>query len=141
MKFSYWKEPADPSGAHPGRKSVLRPRVPVRLRHKDYFVDLLALLDSGADDCLFPIEVARLLGLELKPSNTHRYGGIGEGEVTATFGTVTIEVGGWPFSLYAGFSDAASVVPILGQNGFFSLFEVKFNLNKEAIELKPIKGA
>jgi hypothetical protein len=49
------------------------------------------------------------------------------------------EVVGWPFELYAGFTDSPSVVPILGQHGFFSLFEVKFNLSKEEIELKPIK--
>ena len=42
------------------------------------------------------------------------------------------------FPLYAGFSDAPSVVPILGQAGFFDRFEVKFNKPKETIELKFI---
>lgn len=107
---------------------------------RDQFVDLLALIGSGADDCLFPVEVARILGLKLDPANAHVYGGIGEGEITAIFGTVTLEVGGWAFSLYAGFSDAPSVIPILGQNGFFNLFEVRFNLGKEVVELKQMKG-
>jgi hypothetical protein len=40
--------------------------------------------------------------------------------------------------LYAGFSDAPSVVPILGQAGFFDRFEVKFNKPREMIDLKFI---
>jgi len=95
----------------------------------------LALVDSGADDCLFPLDVAQFLGLPLDPTKTHRYGGIGQGSITAVFETVTLQVGGWSFPLYAGFSDASSVVPLLGQNGFFDLFEVRFNLPKAVIEL------
>jgi hypothetical protein len=139
MKFPYRKEPSLENRAHPGRTSVLRPRIRVRLKHKEKSVDLLALIDSGADDCLFPMEVAEVLGLQLDSANRNEYSGIGEGQVTAIFGTVSLEVGGWPFELYAGFTDSPSVVPILGQHGFFSLFEVKFNLSKEEIELKPIK--
>jgi hypothetical protein len=141
MRFPYWKEPASPSGAHPDRKGILRPRIPVRLRHKANFIDLLALVDSGADDCLFPMEVAHLLSLDLDATQAHRYGGIGEGEVVGIFGNVTLEVGGSAFPLYAGFADAPSIVPILGQNGFFSLFEVRFNLSKERLELEPVRKA
>jgi hypothetical protein len=34
-------------------------------------------------------------------------------------------------NFYAGFSDYASVVPILSQAGFFDRFEVKFNKPKD----------
>ena len=43
------------------------------------------------------------------------------------------------FPLYAGFSDAPSVVPILGQAGFFDRFEVKFNRPDKVIELRFIE--
>jgi len=141
MKFSYLKEPAQPSRAHPGRRSILRPRIRIRLKHRDRFIDLLALVDSGADDCLFPLDVARLLRLDFDPANSHLYAGIGQGAVTATFQKVMLEVGGWSFILYAGFSDSPTVVPILGQNGFFDLFEVKFNKPKELVELKQLPEA
>ena len=65
MRLSYRREPVLPSPAHPGRRSVLRPRIRVRVRHRDRFVDILALIDSGADDCLFPIGIANLLELPL----------------------------------------------------------------------------
>jgi hypothetical protein len=140
MKFQYLREPANPSGAHPTRHSTLRPRIPVRLRYGNRYIDLFALIDSGADECLFPVEVARALRIDLRQEKSHQYAGIGAGAVTAFFETVTIEVGGWPFSVYVGFSDSPSVVPILGQNGFFNLFDVRFNLSKEAIELRPVKN-
>lgn len=86
------------------------------------------------------MEVAHLLGLDLDPNKRHNYVGIGEGEVEAIFREVTLEVGGWPIKLYAGFADAPSVVPILGQNGFFSVFEVCFKLAMGRLELKPTRG-
>ena len=107
--------------------------------HGERFVKVLALVDSGADDCLFPLEVAHFLKLPLKRDAIHRYGGIGSGTITAMFGTVTLEVGKWTIPLYAGFSESASVVPILGQNGFFSEFEISFNRPKEIIQLKEIR--
>jgi hypothetical protein len=71
MKFPYRKEPSLENRAHPGRQSVLRPRIRVRLKHGDKSIDLLALIDSGADDCLFPMEVAEVLGLRLDPANSN----------------------------------------------------------------------
>jgi len=139
VKFPYRQEPSTPSAAHPARTSVARPRIRIRLVHKDRFVDLLALVDSGADDSMFPLEVAEVLDLPLDPKNANRYGGIGSGHITAFFTRVTVDVGGVRFPLYAGFSDAPSIVPILGQGGFFDVFEVRFNRPKEVIELKWIQ--
>lgn len=116
-----------------------RPRIEVRLTYSDRFVTLLALVDSGADDCLFPLEVAQYLRLPLKRDAVHRYGGIGPGSITALFGTVNLEVGKWTLrDFHAGFSDAPSVVPILGQNGFFTKFEITFNRNAELLKLKQL---
>jgi hypothetical protein len=97
----------------------------------------LALVDSGADDYLFPLEVATELGLPLNHENENRYGGIGSGHITAIFAHVKIDFAGEvTFPLYAGFSNAPSVVPILGQAGFFDRFDVTFKKRKEVIELK-----
>jgi hypothetical protein len=53
---------------------------------------------------------------------------------------VTIEVGGWKYDIKAGFMPDVSgrVMPygIVGQNGFFDLLIVKFDLAKELVELK-----
>jgi hypothetical protein len=142
VNVPYHSEPSTPGAAHPHRTSVLRPRIRVRLLHKNRFIDLLALVDSGADDCIFPIEVATELGLPLKKENTNHYAGIGSGHISAAFTHVQFAVPGEPpFTLYAGFSDAPSVVPILGQAGFFDRVDVTFRKQKGLIELKFIKPA
>lgn len=88
---------------------------------------------------MFPLEVAQDLNLPLDPQNANRYRGVGSGHITAVFAPVTMELAGAKFPLYAGFSDATSVVPILGQGGFFDLFEVKFNRPRALIELRLIQ--
>ncbi len=136
LQFPYRREPSAPSAAYPDRTSIPRPRIELRLFHEDRFVKLLALVDSGADDCLFPLEVAHFLKLPLKRDAVHHYGGIGSGTISAAFATVGVEVGKWSIPLYAGFSDSPSVVPILGQDGFFNAFEINFNRVAETLTLK-----
>jgi hypothetical protein len=140
VKFPYRKEPATPGPAHKRRTKVLRPRIRIRLVHGKRSIELLSLVDSGADDCIFPLEVAEELNLRLDPRNANLYGGIGAGHIRAIFSTVTLEVNhDIMIPLYAGFSDAPSVVPILGQAGFFDQFEVNFNRPHELIELRFIE--
>lgn len=138
-KFPYRREPTRASSAYPERVYVPRPRIEIRLAHGERFVTLLALVDSGADDCLFPLEVAQYLRLPLQRDAIHRYGGIGSGNITAMFGRVALHVGQWTLpDFYTGFSDSPSVVPILGQNGFFDQFEVTFNRSGEFFKLKEL---
>lgn len=99
-------------------------------------------MTPGPDDCIFPLEVATELGLPLKKETTNQYAGIGSGHISAAFTQVQFAVPGKPpFQLYAGFSDAPSVVPILGQAGFFDRVDVTFRKQKRLIELKFIKPA
>lgn len=108
MKFPHRKEPSTPSAAHPAHISIVRPRIRIRLFYKDRFLAFLAFVDSGADDSMFPLEVAEALDLLLDPPNANRYGGIGSGHITASFTTVTVDAGGVKFRLHVEFSDAPS---------------------------------
>jgi len=51
---------------------------------------------------------------------------------------VTLVIGGWKYPTIVGFSDEISddSYGILGQRGFFDIFSVKFDYQKEEIELK-----
>jgi hypothetical protein len=49
VKVLYRKEPSLPGAAHKDRTSVLRPRIRVRLFHKNRFIDLLALVAYSDD--------------------------------------------------------------------------------------------
>ena len=137
MKFRYQKRPTDRSEAHPDRYSVLRPIIPIRLCNENNFIDTDALVDSGADDCIFSAEIGEVIGLDIKNGKLAKYIGIGGKGIDVYFHNIEIEVGGYRYDCYIGFSyDTAFKEGLLGQKGFFELFTVVFDLSKEEIELK-----
>lgn len=137
MKFKYQKRPTNKSNAHPERYSVLRPIIPIRLWNGDNFIDTDALIDSGADDCVFSAEIGEVIGLNIRNGKDAQYKGVGGEIVNVYFHNINLGIGGHKFDCCAGFSyDTAFKEGLLGQNGFFNLFSVILNLIKEEIELK-----
>ena len=138
MKFSYLKFPGEPSSAFPNRKSNSRPVIPVTLTHGNNSLCIQSLIDSGADWCIFHNEIAKELGIDLKSGKEQHFFGAGSFKQFAYFHTVQMEIGGWKFSCYCAFSEELKTpYGLLGQVGFFDKFQVKLDLVKEAIELKP----
>lgn len=138
MKFPYQREPARPSTAFPERAVQLRPRIPIRIRYGVQFYDVLALIDSGADTCVFPAELARALSIELNSDRMDTLRGIGGGSLRCWFRAVQVEVGGHPMTIDAAFADDANTVPLLGQHSFFDQFTVIFKKRKSTVELRPV---
>lgn len=140
MKFLYRKILVDPSEAFPKRKYLLRPIIPVSINSNNRKLRFEALIDSGADYTIFPGGLGRILGLEIESGKKDSIIGVSGEVVKVYFHPVTIDVGGWPFNILAGFADGMNQnYGILGQKGFFDLFIVKFDLEKKEIELKPRK--
>ncbi len=119
---------------------TLRPVIPITLVNKDKKISYEVLVDSGADLCIFDAELAEVLDINLKNAPMREVFGVGGKASVYYFHKITIEVGGWPYEIEAGFmkSVAGNVMPygLVGQNGFFDKFTVKFDLTKEEIELK-----
>ncbi len=139
MKFKYKSFPiTTPSVAFPDRKAILRPIIPVELFHNNKNVRTLALIDSGADFCIFNREIEELLGLDKEGGNCESFGGITGEKALAFFHKLQISVGGIKFDTYCGFSDGINKFGhgILGQRGFFDLYKVAFNHQKGEIEIK-----
>jgi len=137
VKFSYLKFPGEPSEAFPDKKSSLRPVIPVTFRHEGKSITLHCLMDSGADWCVFHAELATRLGLELKEGKKQKFYGTAKVEQWAYFHTVELNIGGWRYECYCAFSeDLKTPYGLLGQEGFFDKFQVKFDRVKEQIELK-----
>jgi hypothetical protein len=141
LKYDYRKFRAEPSEAFPRRFSASRPVIPIRLVSGENKVGYLALIDSGADVCIFHAEIGEVIGIAVESGKLLRFNGIGGEELTAYFHDIKIEIGGYEFDCYAGFSRDLSNMPygILGQIGFFSLFHTLFDYDKERIELKTKK--
>lgn len=79
------------------------------------------------------------MGLDIKSGTEVQFGGIQSlGGAKAYIHKVTLEIGGHEFITEVGFSYDISKngYGILGQKGFFDLLSVKFDLQKEDIELK-----
>lgn len=138
LKYDYRKFPAEPSRAFPRRLSAVRPVIPIWLIRGGKRIGYLALIDSGADLCIFHAEIGELIGLVVESGKLLQYYGISGQQLTAYFHDVKIEVGGYEFDCWAGFSRDIDNLPygLLGQLGFFNLFNVLFDYNKGRIELK-----
>ena len=137
LKYDYLKFPAEPSEAFPRRLSASRPVIPIRLIKGEKSIRYFVLIDSGADLCIFHAEIGELIGLVVESGKVLQYYGISGQQLTAYFHDVKIEVGGYEFDCWAGFSRDIDNLPygLLGQLGFFNLFNVVFDYNKERIEL------
>jgi len=138
MKFRYHKFPLPERSEYFGL-SVLRPIIPVTIVAGSRELHYEALIDSGADFCIFDAEIGEYLGLPVRAGFREEFGGIQErGGAEAFLHSVVLHIGGVPYTTTVGFSyDIASHgVGLLGQKGFFDLFIVTFDLEKEEIALQ-----
>ena len=139
MKFRYRKLTLSPPSDFLGR-SIFKPIIPIKISRSEMIIQYAALIDSGADFCIFDAEIGEYLGLNIKSGTEIQFGGIQSlGGSKAFIHRVNIEIGGHEFKTDVGFSYDISKngYGILGQKGFFDKFVVKFDLQKEDLEIKP----
>ncbi|MBI3458871.1 retroviral-like aspartic protease family protein [Candidatus Azambacteria bacterium] len=129
MKFPYKKLSS----------GISRPIIPIEVVYREKALGYYALIDSGADINVFPAEIADLLGIDIKKGKRGEISGITQGEVQVYYThPIIINVGGWKYKTSAAFMPTLSKngYGLLGQNGFFNLFKVKFDHSKQEIELQ-----
>jgi hypothetical protein len=120
---------------------VERPIIPIIVRNPitQQLVRYLALVDSGADRCIFAGEIGELISLDVTTGVEHTVSGVIAGQTRPYYlHDVEIEVGGWRRLAAVGFMPdlAPNGHGLLGQAGFFDLFSfVKFERPKGTIEL------
>lgn len=139
MKFKYRKFNLTPASDFFG-KSILKPIIPIKVSQPVTTLQYAALIDSGADFCIFDAQIGEYLGLNIKKGTQIQFGGIQDfGGAKAYLHKVNLEIGGHNIRTDIGFSYDISKdgFGILGQKGFFDIFVVKFDLMKEMVELKP----
>ena len=141
MKFRYFKFPLPEKSEFFGA-SILRPIIPLDVTVGDITVAYAALIDSGADFCIFDSGFGEILGIDVQSGKRIQFGGVQANMPSQAYlHEITISIGGSRHKILAGFSyDIASHgYGLLGQKGFFDKFIVKFDLLKEEIELKERK--
>lgn len=137
MKFPYLKLPS----TDPGQKWVKRPLIPVKLIGPKNVWQGDALVDSGADRSLFSLEIGKFLGLDFSHSKGELFGGIGQDKVLVYTREIYLEVLDLEkkIKISAGFMSHANIAAILGQEGFFDNFSVKFERDNDSIEITVTK--
>lgn len=134
MKFKYRKI----NLRHPfsSKPYILRPIIPVSISSKLTSIRYEALIDSGSDFNIFPMEIAQKLSIDLKNSKRIHFSGIEDSSTEGYVEPILLGVGNENLKTNVVFADLQSASGILGQNGFFDLFIVKFDLTKEEMEIR-----
>ena len=132
MKFPYRK--INLQNPFNSKSFILRPIIPFSIRYKDKALRFEALIDSGADFNIFPIEIAKKLGITLKNDDRLSFVGVGGNIIDGMKAEVMLEIGSREIKTKVVFAPVDN--GILGQYGFFDLYQVNFNLKRKIIEIE-----
>ena len=149
MKLPYSELPAAPDAAFPNRTHVFRPIVALQIEKDDRQVVVFAIVDSGADQCVFPASIAEALGISIPNAHASAFSGSSDNPQIAYYEQVQatilpmdgphIEPDQEPltFPLFAGFCETLEHVGmgLLGQDGFFSRFAIQFSAAQNYFEI------
>lgn len=125
----------DPNGKH-----FRRPVVDVEIFGPKSSISTFALLDSGADNCLFHLEYAKEIGVDLDKCKKSATMGVEGGKMEIYLTEIEIKIKGLEkIKVPVGFIKSNSVNGLLGQIGFFDLNRIKFERDYGIFEINPVK--
>lgn len=123
---------------------ILRPIVTVRISGPKADARWDALVDTGADETVFPLSLAELLGVELDEEITSVAAGISGDRLKIHYGEVGLEIeadgtrAAWRTTVgFVDFGRADDEVIILGHGGCLDYFTATFDGENAVLELRP----
>ena len=117
---------------------ILRPVIPIEIKYGNVITPYEILVDSGADICIFNSQIAEVLGINLLKGIRVQVSGISGFPNDIYIHTISIKIGEEYYKTDVGFMQMSNTsYGAVGQRGFFDKFVVKFDLEKEDLELKP----
>ena len=132
LAYTYIKIP--PNQAFPDGRIAPRPIVKVMLVNGTAKLSCYAIIDSGADHCVFPRSFMQPLGVNALVAPVEMTTGMGSTNVPTHFVNIAIDIQGViRFPVYAGFTSGLDRMGLglLGQIGFFDRFNVEFRLSEK----------
>lgn len=143
MKFSYREYVSLFPGTNDYRL-ILRPVVTIRVIGANADARWDALVDTGADETLFPLSLAEALGIELDQQMTSEAAGISGEVLKVHYGDVELHIEteqedvAWKTMVgFVDFGSASEEVIILGHGGCLDFFTASFDGEKAELELVP----
>src|ERR1700686_2216187 len=133
IDYEYTAVALDPSPAFPEGHSVPRTVIAVSLKNGECRTgQFLALVDSGADYCVFPADFGEPLGLNYESLPSASVSGVGEDQ-QVRFSAVRLELHGFgEWEIYAGFCKSwnGRNLGMLGHLGCLERFRIAFDPSK-----------
>ncbi|MGA8075345.1 MAG: hypothetical protein WB995_17855 [Candidatus Acidiferrales bacterium] len=143
---AYSEFPIPPSSAYPQGRTARRPILQISLISGTNRLSCYAVVDSGADHCVFPRSFIQPLGLDVLGAPIELTSGMGSANVPTHFFNISIDLQNVVrIPVYAGFTVGLDQmgVGLLGQSGFFDRFNVHFKLQRGIYEIdvpwQPLK--
>src|SRR5437867_12765324 len=120
----------------PRKRWIKRPMLQATLFNGTKYQQIVCLVDSGADECLFHASIGRSLGIDLHSGMHKVFDGIA-GSIEAYMHPVEIQIQDFSerVKMEAGFTESAGVHAILGQVGFFENFKICFERYRWRIDV------
>lgn len=121
LRFSFTKSPSEIFGY------VYRPiaRIDFWSRKIDGWVEIIMIVDTGADYTLLPRFYASDLGIDLKKEcRVYWTGGIGGREKVYLLKEMKVRLGKWERRVPVGFLNRDNIPPLLGRQDFLETFKV-----------------
>lgn len=123
---------------------LLRPEIPLRVNGPAGHVDVLALVDTGADNSILPLSIATDLGIETIHGKGPGAIAFGGQRIALCFADVVIELSQdssairWRARLYfADFPNGTEKAVVLGHEGFLDYFTATFIGEDCVLDLEP----
>lgn len=135
ISFSYISQPYILDGRS---LEIFRPFIPIKLSyaHGKISEDFDALLDSGSDTNLFPIDLGIIIGVNFRKSKKKRIMGIGKHLIDAYTSKTNIWIEGEKFATEIDFSPQQQT-PLLGREAFFNLVKsINFRQNEKFVDIE-----
>lgn len=103
MKFAYLKFPLPKTSSLFG-DAILRPIVPISISYGGKTLRYAALIDSGADLCIFDAQIGEYLGIDLAAGTREKFGGVQEKDgAEASLQRVKLGIAGTEYETTLGF--------------------------------------
>jgi len=136
MRFQY----TDIHNHQDPQRPFQRPYLIVSLLKGNRRKDVISLVDSGADLCLFHSDIGRMIGIGIQAAPKLVFQGVSGAKEVAYLHRVDLVVKGLSgVALEVGFTDSIAVgTGLLGQRGFFEQFHINFKLDQKFFEITSL---
>jgi len=143
MKFHYSAvlSPAPDTGEE---VVILRPEVPLRVHGTTGSATYMALVDTGADNTILPLSIARELGITTYPAKGPSAVAFGGQPIELSYADVELEFSQdvetlrWRARVqFFGFADAQPETLVVGHQGFLDYFTAVFDGEQAVLDLQP----